>query len=74
MEPRLVGGVGQEYPYQLDDVLAAEDQTRVAAARVELGELLAQQRDQQAHGVAELAAWDEARDFRLSLARGRWRR
>ena len=66
--------VGQEHPDHLDDLLAGEHQPGVAALGVELGELLAQQREQQAHvegqrhgaGSAAGSGWS---DRRLVLGR-----
>ena len=47
-QPRLVAAVGQEDAHQLDELVAAEHQPGVGADGVELGELLAQQGQQQA--------------------------
>jgi hypothetical protein len=68
-EARLVAGVGQEQAHQFDDVLAAEDQPRVAAGGVEFGELLAQQHEQQADRIGERAARHQPRQFRFALRR-----
>jgi hypothetical protein len=63
-EPRLVAGHRQEYAHQLDDVVARKHQPRIAAARIELRQLLAQKREQQAHRKGERTASDEPRKLR----------
>ena len=65
----LVDGIGHENAHHFDDVLAAEDQSCVAAGGVEPGQLLAQQCDQQADRITELAARDQAWQFRLAVLR-----
>src|SRR5690606_37748459 len=68
-ELRLVGAARQEELHEIDDLRARKDQARVAAGRVVLGELLAQQRKQQAHRETELAALHEPRHLLAVVGR-----
>ena len=65
----LVGGIWQEQPHHIKDFGASNHKTRVAALGVEFGELLAQQRQQQAYRVAQLPPDDEPGQLRLALDR-----
>ena len=69
-QARLVGAFGQEHAHQLDDVVAPEHQAGVAAAGVELGELLAQQGEQQAHRVGQRPARHQSRQARRRVVVG----
>ena len=57
----FVAAFGQEHPDQLDDLITGKHQARIAAARVELGQLLAQQRQQQAHRKRQWTPRHQAR-------------
>ena len=45
----LIVALGQKYPDQLHHFIAAENEPGVAAAGIEFGQFLAQQRQQQAY-------------------------
>ena len=59
-QPGIVAGLGQEESHHLDDLVAAEHQARVGAGRVELGETLAQERQQHADVERQRAPRDQA--------------
>src|SRR4030065_467666 len=48
-QPGLIAAFGQEHPNHLDDLITGENEARVTAARVELGQLLAQPRQPPPH-------------------------
>jgi hypothetical protein len=60
----LVAARRQKNPDQLHHLIPGKDQARVAAAGVELGQLFAQQRQQQADRIGELPPGNQARDGR----------
>ena len=53
MKARLIGGIGEEQLEHVGDHRAREDEPAVAAGCVELDQLLAQQRQQQADPVLD---------------------
>ena len=60
-QPGLVAGRGEEHPDHLGDLLTGQHQPGVCALGVEFGELLAQQREQQADVEGQRAARDQPR-------------
>ena len=60
-QSRLVAAGRQEQPDHLGDLLPGQHQPRFAALRVELGQLLAEQRQQQAQVERQRPARDQPR-------------
>ena len=66
--------VGQEHPHHLDDLLPGEHQPGVGAMRIELGQLLAQQRQQQADVEGQRPSGDKSGHVVGALVLGGMRR